>query len=1669
MELTESHKRLIDLVDYVSHMVRMAERPVFALKEYKQLVFHEVELRGRVGIHHDLADEDGAIWLRIDRLNRLDPPPVHAEIAEWVIVSRDPFKPPEIRAVRTATIEKAEADRLVANGTLAAKDVQSALKPKPGKTLCDVAYRLERLPKTKQAVESYIGGPWATWSEKEKPRRNTIAIYDAFFSVQQAIDAESGDQPLEVVWGVGVARWRIEGREFDHPIVEQLVELQIDPKGGAITVRPRSTEPQLALKPYLAVGNPGADAVFQSGRKHLAELPDDAEFSPYIRKTFEPVLRQAAAQIDKEGCYYPDEVKDVTDRALPDPRSELVVTDTWAIYARRRSDNFMSADLDRLKSAIAECKDLPGPATRVVTEPSDSGGYRPEFVNIGGGLSGFQPGMGGGAGGGLSTASATIDDSRTHDFFFPKPFNDEQVSIIQRLMDADGVVVQGPPGTGKTHTIANIICHYLATGKRVLVTSKGEAALTVLRDHIPAGIRELVISLLANEREGLKQLERAVDLLANTITQLKPKELERDIVSGQQRILELQSKIAKIEQELRQWATKHLTPIRANDGQSGPLPMDLAKTVDAERDAHRWFPDRLAPDAKPQFSDADIAAVREARREIVEDLVYLDAELPSPSDLPDAGTLSAIHQDLVSAATLEDQRTTQQVPLLSLLARHAVERAQQLADWVNDISEFLEAAAPKPWLVSLYETWLVEGIGTEHTVLFNGLLEEMRSIAERRTAIIGCAIQMPPDALQSDDVCGAVAKAAQGARPFGWIPFGRSSLRALFNQIRIANRAPASADEWQKVHGYVAWRHEIHSFTVRWNALRAEFDLPAIQDDGDQTGRLIAQTLDQVTRAQHLASQRAGELRAELGELFPHGLDADNILRSIEAARAAADAIALNLAKVRLASRRTYITELLDRLRTMSGRVVSRIRDLLMHRVGNTAVTVGQLVAEWSELCRELGRIHELRPALETVGRVTAQVTASGAPRWAEALRTQAVTGVDDDWTLGHWRASWVWARRDSYLRKIDGRGRIRQLSNELLQHEADLKRTFAKVVELRTYLGLKQNITNRVAAALAMFMTAIRNIGQGTGIRARRFRRDARDAMERCYSAVPCWVMPTWRISESLPAKLGSFDLVIVDEASQSDITALPALLRGKKVLIVGDDKQVSPTAAFVEERKILQLQHNFLKGQPFAAAMLPGSSLYGLAQAMFPGDRIMLREHFRCVEPIIRFCFRFYTEPLVPLRLPSASERLDPPLIDVYVEDGCRDKREVNEPEARAIVDEIERLVRDPAYAKRNIGVVSLIGAKQAQFIQQLLLERIGEEVYVRHDIACGDSATFQGKERDIMFISMVACPRTKRAQTSLPFQQRFNVALSRARDREYLFRSVTEEMLDPEDLKAKVIRHFHAPMENAPREVDDLIELCESVFEREVFSRLVTLGYRVTPQVNAGAYRIDLVVEGNDDRRLAIELDGDKYHAPDRWADDLARQRVLERVGWRFWRCWGSSWTLDPHGCLEDLMSVLKEMGIEPIGGEARSTVYTGHRTVGCGTSEVAELQEQALRARGADQTSDARVPRMPDSDTATIAAVTSKSGAAGVFEEQLLVQPGARVLISYNDEPSRQYVITLSPFHHDPDNLVIRANMPLAQALMGYGEGDEVEIPAGGAKRTVTILKTERPTAPEGVGA
>ena len=116
---------------------------------------------------------------------------------------------------------------------------------------------------------------------------------------------------------------------------------------------------------------------------------------------------------------------------------------------------------------------------------------------------------------------------------------------------------------------------------------------------------------------------------------------------------------------------------------------------------------------------------------------------------------------------------------------------------------------------------------------------------------------------------------------------------------------------------------------------------------------------------------------------------------------------------------------------------------------------------------------------------------------------------------------------------------------------------------------------------------------------------------------------------------------------------------------------------------------------------------------------------------------------------------------------------------------------------------------------------------------------------------------------------------------------------------------------------------------------------------------------MIEGTDDRRLAVELDGDSYHGPDKWVSDLYRQRALERVGWKFWRCWGSHWRADENGCFQELLTTLARMGIDPVGGEFSPIVYTEHRVV--------DRPEEATDAQSAPIHSDAAAGTERTTDT------------------------------------------------------------------------------------------------------
>jgi len=1524
---SKTNVRLNDLLDYVHHVGRLNQKPMFRIEEYKQLNIWEHELKGKIGIQHNIVDDESvSIWLRIERLKRLAPPPIPERIQEWIAVGNDPENSPQIKEKLIKTLSEQEAQKLVDEGIVFENDVIAPLKEQSAEIrLKDVIFRLENNPQAKVDIDKYLNEQWLPWSEEEKPRRDTIKIYDSLFSLQQTIEAQGDEQPIELIWGVGISRWICEGHTINQPLIEKSVEIEVDRKDGAILVHPRNIDPTISIGAYFALENSGVDALLRFWKKHFSEMSEDIEFSPYIHESFEPILRQASTHLSESGTYWPDVNPDKENRKPNKINESLEITDSWIIFVRPRSSTGFIQDIERFQKKLEESKgtdrQLPNPAKKLVTELSDQ---KPSQTN-GGFLSGGELTS-------SSNASSTI--KQKSDLFFPKAFNDSQVQIIDRLESNDGVVVQGPPGTGKTHTIANIICHYLATGRSVLVTSKGEPALSVLQEQIPEELRTLTISLLTNERQGMKQLEAAVELLASLVSQTSLHELDQEAKSNELRVKNLNKEIALIDEKIKEWGLKQLNPVGQSltGGVSDVTAMELAQQVINDTGEHNWLADKLGSSEKytPKFTDSDIAKIRVARKKVGKYIIYVGKSIPNIQDLPDTANIAAIHGDLATATKIAEDSRNSHIPPLAVSVDQSVDRAKELIKPLKTLSGLLTIFETKLWVKQIFESWL-EGMPEQggETSLVDELLASLSALMERRQQFVKTLVDIPEPFAYLEEVQEALLNLVNSKRAFSIFSFGNKEAKGIIEQARIEGEPAKNVEMWQSILDYVNYQDDIRKFIRKWNHAGQELELPEFEYRYGDLFKNLQSTHDLIVDIRSTVGQWKF-LKKEIMELFPHGIDVSQVVRNKEEIGKTIEAIELNTSRVSLGAQRIKLQDLMEKLNNSDGEIANNIRIFVKSTIGNLEHSSDSIIQKWQELVSELDRINKLSINLQEIEKITDKITGSGAPIWAASLKTEPLLETDDNLTPVDWFETWKWNQRKQYLKEIDGREQLKQFSVKRSTLDKDLKRTFSKLVRLKTNIGLHMSMTERVQGALMRFASSVAKIGKGTGKRAPRHRRDAYRAMQDCYGGVPCWIMPTWRVSESLPSDFGSFDLVIIDEASQSDITAVPAILRAKKLLIVGDDKQVSPTAAFLAEEKILQLKHNFLKEQPFAELLLPGASIYDLANAVFPGQRIMLTEHFRCVEPIIRFSMQFYNEPLIPLRIPKSSEKLTPPLIDVYVKGGRRDERsKINELEAEAIIAEIKILVSDQKYNGRSIGVVSLIGAQQAKYIQDQLLSELGEDVFQEYRIACGDASTFQGKERDIIFLSMVVGDSQGAVMIKRDAEQRVNVALSRARDRMYLYRSIQEADLSNEsDLRLKILRHFASPMPQNEH-IGSPIDLCDSNFERDVYTRLIEKGYNVIPQVKVGAFSIDLVVEGENDQRLAIELDGDKYHPAEKWMDDWKRQRTMERVGWNFWRCWGSSYTIDPDGCITDLINVLNSMQIFPCKGTVSANIYTEQR--------------------------------------------------------------------------------------------------------------------------------------------
>jgi very-short-patch-repair endonuclease len=1472
---------LSKLLDYVMEQAKEIDPRGFNLSSHKGLKKTKSDIQALPGVDFDIKIEGDHTWLRVARLEALYPPALPNEkIKDLIIIDTVPTgQPPSINETtfksRLAAASAGQtSEQLSASESLARTALQKVL--------------VEYLPS------------WTAWAEGEKPRRKTIGLYGDLFAIKHQLDSEETAKPHELVWGIGVTAWKLKYEErtgkstvdFLYPLLTQSVEISLDEQTLAIELRPRSVEPRLEFDAFAACQLSSTADVEKAAKEALLKSAD-RPISPFDVGSFEHILKLVAGNLHDQGQYITNAI------AFPKADDVLVVSDAWVLLARPRSNNYLHEDIARLKARIQEGTAIPLGPLALVTPPSDElSHYEPVSFR------------------GLSSGSST--KGSVQELFFPLPYNHEQVTIVEQLERANGVAVQGPPGTGKTHTIANIVCHYLAMGRKVLVTAKGEQALEVLQSKIPEEVRPLTVALLAGDREGMRQFQSSIEAIIHNVSQLNPDVVKTQIQTFRSAIDRAHTELASIDRRVDEIAISQLSDVDVDGVQMRAQKM--AELVLSGAEKYAWFDDALSLDLinSPPLNGTEAAHLRETRRKLNSDLVYATARIPSSSALLPADDVGRLHDVLVGMREIE--ATEARGGLLALRAAtpevldiarkllSQVEMAVRLAKELEDTGEV--------WIAELRAKCSQPAFASERQAL-EALFGEIDTLIEARAGFLQRPVDMSESALSAPKAREAISRGAESGKPFGLMSFTGSEVKGYVSAIRVAGLAPSTDDDWQHVQRYVKLHEQVLSFSARWNEFAVLLSIPTVKG-GVQALRHIELVAVNARKAHRLAANHDAHLPAIAERVFANPPNQKLRGNSVELSEVLQH-LRSHLTRAELAQAATNLATLQEKLAGVSGPVSAELQAFVAQHLGNSEYPTERIVARYSVLLSEVRRIEALGHEINTVNELVGRLERAGAPKLAARLRCEIIESSGEDLTFPvNWRDAWNWSRVKAYLDAIEAREELQTLAARRRDLEAGLAKLYVNLVSDAAWLSTKLGASPRVLSALETYRTAVRRIGQGTGPNATRHRRDAQKAMHDAQGAVPCWVMSHAKVSETLPAQLGSFDLIIVDEASQSDLWALPAVLRGKKILVVGDDKQVSPDGSFIAAVRIQELKDRFLSDQPYATVLTPEKSLYDVASTVFAAHKVMLREHFRCVPPIISYSNRtFYKDFIQPLRIPKSSERIDPPLVDIFVANGLRNAKDENHNEALAIVEEIEALLADKQFSGRTLGVVSLLGLDQAKYIDALVRSRCDANELIRRKFDCGDARLFQGSERDIMFLSMVTDPKNCRALSGNMFEQRFNVAASRARDRMYLVRSVKLSDLSPVDIRCGLLAHFSKPLDGSMDEAKSLIDACESGFEKQVYSALFTRGYRVVPQVKAGSFRIDMVVEGGNDARLAIECDGDEFHGPDRWQADMQRQRVLERAGWTFWRCFASTWSLRKDEVLNELLERLTAMGIEPLG--------------------------------------------------------------------------------------------------------------------------------------------------------
>ncbi len=1311
---------------------------------------------------------------------------------------------------------------------------------------------------------------WQQWAFKSKDDLEIRKLYNSLFETRDQVRDQSQD--WEFILGIGRLRLGLgTEKEIDRHIFTVPCIIDLDSTTGTLFVRVDDT------------ANFNIEDDWIQGFKK-PDLPDLEIVREVLNKVDDLTDESIKKELIKLAHKFRADIVTDIDPVDFKKRDSLVLAPSLILRKRGKQD--LIKLLETLETLFGEADSIPAPLQSLL-EP----GY--------GEKSSSSDWSGDGA-------VVSIDDSA----YLPLALNSKQLKALERADTRNATIIQGPPGTGKTRTIAVMVSHFLAKGQRVLVAAQTPQALREVRSQLPEEIRELAVASLGGGKADNDDLQKAVNAL------VAAHEDRTELIDGFEKFeKEELASIDALHAE-RAGNIRAIIDIRAQETTSIEVegltgsPGHLALVHLDQRIEFSWLSEISDPNAKaPIYTGSDAEHIGAELRRIWQSQVQISSEikLPTREEIwPDKSFQKA--QKLISLREKSD-------PDWQLIPEYATQLVGLLEPAI-ELQNAIEVSNPH-WLKSAIEATNSLGEATFIARLENGhkTLDTLDSVL----ALIGqvtdlecgeTSLEWLPilDGLKERvSSKGALKTSVTGSikKPLLSGALMKNALPIL-NQVKILGKSPNRAEDFDRVRAVVHFDQLLKTFMT-------DLEIPVEVIPINRYDRTIWLSEQSKVLEKALALNAANKaikefLRKKLpktNKYLHQPLDLEHLYDA---------ALAINAVD----ELKEYDRELNSHIAKLQAGVQGQEPEYVSNYVRDVkgsdpdAFSKSRLILE-----SHVEQLESKKALIEYISKlsVSDHLLVSTATTWVDAPHSAAeeheILNRVNDLVNG-----FKWKRLGETLgnKELDDYG---VLFRAVTRCDDQIEKKVRELSRRRSWKKALDRIDATTITNMNRYALESKKLGAGTGMTAARRKRDIRNYLTSCIPAIPAWIMPIDRVAQFFPAQLEMFDVVIVDEASQARLDSVFLLALSKRVVIVGDHKQVSPDGGMLPVAEIEQIVNRHLADDPRKANWSNADlSLFDECKVAF-GNMVTLTEHRRCVPEIIGFSNQIAYLPenirLIPVRQ-TGTDAL-PPVKTIFVEKGFvrgSSGQQVNQPEAEAVAQEVLRMTKDPAYRNMTIGVVTLQGSKQQEVIRARLIDLVPPSEMESRQIRVGMPPDFQGSERNVVLLSMVMAPNQRfTSQTKELMVQRYNVAASRAKDQMVLVHSLrATDIKNTSDLRRQLIdycqnieRGLLNPVEGAIGQVpnDERVEPFDSLFEQRVHNRIVERGYKVIPQfepqIDGHEYRIDLVVVGPYGK-YAIECDGDFWHGgPEAFEKDLVRQEILQRCGWKFFRIPESRFYGDP----------------------------------------------------------------------------------------------------------------------------------------------------------------------------